>query len=218
MSRTDSLLFPELENGPSFDTEARLLASGFERVAGIDEAGRGPLAGPVVAAAVILDPRNIPYGLNDSKKLTEKKRNDLFGQIVSSGTVAWASLPAQAIDAINIRAATLQAMMIAANRLGTPADHFLVDGRDVPPPLSEKAEAMIKGDGRSLSIAAASIVAKVTRDKMMVRADTVFPAYGFRSHKGYGSAIHRSAIEKYGPCPLHRRSFEPLKSMELSDT
>ena len=213
MSRTDSLLFPELENGPTFEVEAKLLASGCRYVAGIDEAGRGPLAGPVVAAAVILDENNIPTGLNDSKKLTEAKRELLFDQILHSGMVAWASVPAPIIDEINIRQATLNAMTLAATRLPVQADHFLIDGRDVPQALTNKGTALIKGDGRSLSIAAASIVAKVVRDRLMSRADALYPGYGLASHKGYGSAKHREMIKKLGPCSIHRKSFEPIKSM-----
>jgi len=189
------------------------MRQGKVRIAGVDEVGRGPLAGPVTAAAVILDPDHIPDGLNDSKKLTEKKRETIFGQILATSHVAWASLPASTIDHLNIRGATLHAMTLAVSHLPINADAVLIDGRDVPPSLIDVGTALVKGDARSLSIAAASIVAKVIRDRMMVAAAREFPTYGFEGHKGYGAKTHIDAIHKFGPCALHRRSFSPVKDM-----
>lgn len=196
---------------PDFHHEKRHFERGKQLIAGIDEAGRGPLAGPVVAAAVIVDPSHIPDGLNDSKKLPEKDRQNLFEEIVATGQVGWASVSAKRIDEINIRQSALLGMVNAVKNLPVEADHMLVDGRDVPMPLHDKATSLVKGDAISVSIAAASIVAKVIRDKMMEQASITYPNYGFESHKGYGSAKHIENINKYGACPLHRTSFSPLK-------
>ncbi|MEP3524576.1 MAG: ribonuclease HII [Hyphomicrobiales bacterium] len=198
---------------PSFCEEEALHASGYALVAGVDEVGRGPLAGPVVAAAVILDPQHTPSGLNDSKKLTQSRREILFDEICATAHVAVASLSATQIDHLNIRGATLAAMVKAVMGLSDIPDYILIDGRDVPDALTIPAKAIIKGDGHSLSIAAASIVAKVARDHMMIAADKHYPGYDFYKHKGYGSAHHRNAIQRLGPCPLHRRSFQPVKGM-----
>ena len=207
------LPFPEQQaDGPDYALEARLASQGYRLVAGADEAGRGPLAGPVVAAAVILDPEAIPAGLNDSKKLTAKRREMLFAEIAAtSRAVCWHAANHEMIDQVNILQASLSAMARALNGLATGYDHALIDGRDVPPGLSAPAQAVIKGDARSLSIAAASIIAKVVRDRMIVRADSAFPAFGFAGHKGYGSRKHLDAIGEHGPCPLHRRSFSPMR-------
>ena len=213
MSAADSLLFSDIPASPDFSIEERLRANGKMSIAGVDEVGRGPLAGPVVAAAVILDPANIPDGLNDSKKLTEKKRETIFDEIVFTSQVAWTSLPAATIDTMNIRAASLLAMTLSVNRLAIYADAALIDGKDVPDGLIHIGKAFVKGDARSVSIAAASIVAKVVRDRMMIEADNQFPEYGFSGHKGYGSKAHRDAIAQYGPCSIHRRSFSPVKQM-----
>lgn len=213
MSAADSLLFSDLPAFPDYSIEERFRANGKLEIAGVDEVGRGPLAGPVVAAAVILDPANIPDGLNDSKKLTGKKRETIFDEIVSTSQVAWTSLPAATIDAMNIRTASLLAMTISVDRLMIKADAALIDGKDVPDGLIHIGKAFVKGDARSVSIAAASIVAKVVRDRMMVQADQHFPEYGFSGHKGYGSKAHRDAIAKHGPCAIHRRSFSPIKQM-----
>ena len=213
MSAADSLLFSDIPASPDFSIEERLRANGKFSIAGVDEVGRGPLAGPVVAAAVILDPANIPDGLNDSKKLTEKKRETIFDEIVFTSQVAWTSLPAATIDTMNIRAASLLAMTLSVNRLAIYADAALIDGKDVPDGLIHIGKAFVKGDARSVSIAAASIVAKVVRDRMMIEADNQFPEYGFSGHKGYGSKAHRDAIAQYGPCSIHRRSFSPVKQM-----
>ncbi len=213
MTAADSLLFPDIVDGPDFSIEKRLYANGVKYVAGVDEVGRGPLAGPVVSAAVILDKDNFPDGLNDSKKLTEQKREALFGEILSSSHVAWASLNAKTIDEINIREASLRAMEIAVESLPLSPDEVLIDGRDVPQALVGVGTAYVKGDARSCSIAAASVVAKVIRDRMMKQAGALFPEYGFAGHKGYGSKSHIEAIKAHGPCPLHRRSFSPIKQM-----
>ena len=206
------LPFPGRAAGPDYAIEARLAAKGCRLVAGADEAGRGPLAGPVVAAAVILDPENIPAGLNDSKKLTARRREMLFAEITTtSRAVCWHSANRETIDRLNILRASLDAMAHALAGLQTGYDHALIDGRDVPPGLAAPAQAIIKGDARSVSIAAASIIAKVIRDRMMVRSDAVFPAFGFAGHKGYGSRGHLDAIGEHGPCPLHRRSFSPMR-------
>ncbi|MBP0615541.1 ribonuclease HII [Jiella mangrovi] len=205
----------KIRQGPDFERERQLIALGQQRVAGVDEAGRGPLAGPVTAAAVILDPQNIPDGLDDSKALTAERREELFAQILSTAIVASACASAAEIDRFNIRGATLIAMRRAVAALGTSPDHILVDGRDVPPGCRCQASAVIGGDAASLSIAAASIVAKVVRDRMMRRACLAFPAYGFSRHMGYGTAAHLAAIETHGPSPLHRMTFSPLKQRLL---
>ncbi|MDO9415676.1 ribonuclease HII [Pararhizobium sp.] len=198
--------------GPDFRLEAEAHASGFRLVAGTDEAGRGPLAGPVVAAAVILDPNNIPDGLNDSKQLSQTARETLFDVILTCATaVSIASSGAGRIDTTDIRKASLDAMRRAVLGLEMRPDFLLIDGRDVPPGIPCLGRAVIKGDALSVSIAAASIVAKVTRDRMMARAHVDFPAYGFSSHAGYATAVHRKAITEAGPCPLHRMSFKPLR-------
>lgn len=213
MSAADSLLFSDLPAAPDYAIEEKFRSQGRTAIAGVDEVGRGPLAGPVVAAAVILDPSNIPEGLNDSKKLTEKKREAIFGEILGTSHVAWTALPAHIIDATNIRAAALEAMTRSVTHLPVKADAALIDGKDVPDRLIPIGKAFVKGDARSVSIAAASIVAKVVRDRMMIEADKHYPEYGFAGHKGYGSKMHRDAIATYGPSPLHRKSFSPIKQM-----
>lgn len=207
----DSPLLFDSPQGPDFSFETAGRKNGLWPVAGTDEAGRGPLAGPVVAAAVILDPENIPCGLNDSKKLSLSQREALFDLILSSATVSIASSSAGLIDVIDIRKASLDAMRRAVAGLAMAPALVLADGRDVPPGLCCEAKAVVKGDARSLSIAAASIIAKVSRDRMMTRADAVFPAYGFAVHAGYATARHRFAIESDGACSLHRMSFRPLR-------
>lgn len=217
-TRSDSsALFSDLPatpkvSAPDFSFEREAEALGFWPVAGTDEAGRGPLAGPVVAAAVILDPDNIPDGLNDSKKLSEAQREALFDRILETAlAVAISSSGPQRIDTTDIRKASLDAMRRSILSLAIPARFVLSDGRDLPPGTNLPGKAVIKGDSRSVSIAAASILAKVTRDRMMKRADTVYPAYGFAKHAGYPTKAHRDAISTAGPCPLHRLSFKPLR-------
>jgi ribonuclease HII len=165
----------------------------------------------VVAAAVILDPDNIPAGLNDSKQLTAAKRAQLYEEILSASAVSIASICAAAIDRTDIRKASLEAMRRAIAALETIPRFVLVDGRDVPSGLSCPGKALVKGDARSLSIAAASIIAKVTRDRMMEEAGRIWPHYGFEQHAGYGTAFHRAAIAEHGPCPIHRMTFRPLR-------
>ena len=196
---------------PDYAIERGLIAAGRRLIAGIDEAGRGPLAGPVVAAAVILDGAKIPAGLNDSKKLTPRRRATLFDQIAARATVAVAVAGPERIDAMNILGATLWAMAAAARGLSRTPDYVLVDGNRLPADLDCPAEALIKGDGRSLSVAAASIVAKVVRDRIMVRLGAAFPDYGFERHMGYGTAEHLAALARLGPTPHHRHSFSPVR-------
>jgi ribonuclease HII len=192
---------------PNFRRERKLFREGYLRVAGVDEAGRGPLAGPVVAAAVVLNPKRIPKGLADSKVMTALQREAAFKAIMKTADVAFAFGSVAAIDRINILRASLLAMSRAIKALSAPPDAVLVDGRDLPPGVSMKALAIIDGDALSLSIAAASIVAKVMRDRLMTRCDPTFSGYGLASHKGYSTKEHQEALVALGPCRLHRRSF-----------
>lgn len=196
-----------------FSRETIAIAEGLWPLAGIDEVGRGPLAGPVVAAAVILDPKAVPDGLDDSKKLSAMRREELFADIAASAlAIGVASATALEIDALNIRQATLLAMRRAVAALPVVPAGALVDGND-PPTLPCRCEAIIQGDGMVASISAASIVAKVARDRMMARLAKLYPAYGFAGHVGYGTAAHRAAIKAHGPCPEHRYSFAPVKGV-----
>jgi ribonuclease HII len=209
-------LFP-LPTGPDFETERAILSRDVSLVCGVDEAGRGPLAGPVTAAAVILNPDAIPDGLNDSKKLNEARREALFDEILAKTTVSFAHVSAATIDRINIREASLLAMKMAVDGLPVPAEalaagHALIDGNAIPAKLPCAATALVKGDARSLSIAAASIVAKVMRDRLMVRMEQIYPGYGLGGHKGYPTKAHREAVMQLGPSPLHRRSFAPVRA------
>jgi ribonuclease HII len=213
MSPDSPPLFEVLER-PDFSIEKRARRRGQWPVAGMDEAGRGPLAGPVVAAAVILNPRSIPKGLDDSKRLSASQRDALFSQILSRAlAVSFASVAAEGIDTINILRASLEAMRRAVAALPIRPLLALADGRDVPPGLPCEGRALIKGDQRSQSIAAASIVAKVMRDRMMSCCPERNQRYGFDLHAGYGTERHRSAIDEHGPYPrLHRMSFSPFKT------
>jgi ribonuclease HII len=188
------------------------LASGHSIICGIDEAGRGPWAGPVVASAVILDQSNIPPGLNDSKKLTHEKREALFGPIMNSSDVGIGVVSAAEIDDINILQATYLAMQRAITSLKNKPTLALVDGNRAPP-LACEVQTIIKGDSLSLSIAAASIIAKVTRDRMMIELDKIHSSYGFAQHKGYGTAQHAAALKQFGPCPEHRKTFKPIAAL-----
>ena len=210
-SPSDSLPLIEEEIVPTFRIEKGLMRDGFMPVAGVDEAGRGPLAGPVVASAVILDPKRIPKGLNDSKQLTAARRDELYEEIIATSEVSIASLSHSSIDRFNILRASLEAMRRAVASLPKTARFVLVDGRDIPAGLSCHAKAVIKGDARSFSIAAASIVAKVTRDRMMRSAGISYPQYGFELHAGYATEVHRTAITAHGPCAIHRMTFSPFK-------
>jgi ribonuclease HII len=196
-----------------FSHEARAIAQGCQLVAGVDEVGRGPLAGPVVAAAVILDSQAIPDGLADSKLLSAPRREVLFDTILQQAlAVGIGSASAIEIDRLNIRQATLLAMGRSVAALSLAPGLVLVDGND-PPALPCPCEAIIGGDALVCSIAAASIIAKVTRDRMMARLGQRYPAYGFAGHAGYGTAKHRAAIKEHGPCPAHRYSFAPVKGV-----
>ncbi len=206
-------LFTAPAAGPDFSHETMLLERGALYVAGVDEAGRGPLAGPVVVAAVRLDPNRIPQGLNDSKKLTEAKREALYEEIMACADVAIVSAPPTDIETLNIRGATLAAMAKAVAALPQKADRALIDGRDVPPALPCPGIALVGGDGRSVSIAAASIVAKVTRDRMCAIMDADAPHFGFSGHKGYGTAAHMKALKLNGPCRHHRSEFAPIAAL-----
>jgi ribonuclease HII len=211
----ESIVLP----GPDLSLECMAMARGARIVAGVDEVGRGPLAGPVVVAAVVLDPALVPQGLNDSKKLSEKKREMLYEQIVAQAlAVSVAMAPPSIIAERNIRGATLWAMRRAVMTLAVHPDHVLVDGRDVPPGLPASGEAVIGGDGRSVSIAAASIVAKVTRDRLCAIMDCDAPGFGFVSHKGYGTAEHLNALFAHGPCRHHRAEFAPVAQARLRFT
>ncbi len=202
-----------------FEFERALLHDGITTIAGVDEAGRGPLAGPVTAAAVILPVEwirdGLPAeldGLNDSKQLSEVQRERFFVALTENSAVhhSIVSIEASVIDAINILQATHRAMNEALSRLHTPPAHVLMDGTLVKS-LRFPQTPLVKGDARSYSIAAASVLAKVTRDRLMAGYGAEFPGYGFTEHKGYGTPTHLAAIARYGPCPIHRRSFAPLK-------
>lgn len=212
-ARSDSPPLFEIVERPDFSVETRAIAAGQWPVAGMDEAGRGPLAGPVVAAAVVLDPGNIPQGLDDSKRLSAPQREALFQQILGSALgVSMASVSAEGIDAGNILLASLEAMRRALCGLPLRPRLALADGRDVPPGLPCEGRALVRGDQRSQSIAAASIVAKVMRDRMMADCGRRHVHYGFELHMGYATARHRTAIEIHGPVArLHRTSFAPFR-------
>jgi ribonuclease HII len=197
---------------PDYKVERNLLREGAAHVAGVDEVGRGPLAGPVAVAAVILDPADLPRGVDDSKALSAAERERLFEIILRKAlSVAIAFASVAEIDALNIRGATLAAMARAVNALSVRPAYALVDGCDWPPGLCCGGRAIVKGDASCLSIAAASIVAKVARDRMMIRLDALYPDYGFARHVGYGTKIHLDALAKRGPTPFHRMSFAPLR-------
>lgn len=215
---TSSELFAGEAGFPDFSHEQMLLDRGAKLVAGVDEAGRGPLAGPVVVAAVRLDPERIPEGLNDSKKLTAERRDALFEEIMATAEVAVVSAPPTDILSLNIRGATLAAMAKAVRALPRPVDRALIDGRDVPPGLPCPGLALIGGDGRSVSIAAASIVAKVMRDRMCAIMDCDAPQFGFSGHKGYSTAAHLAALDLHGPCRHHREEFAPIAALLVRQT
>ena len=203
-------LFPEISQSLLF-FEVMASNQGYRVVAGIDEAGRGPLAGPVVAAAVVLPESFDLPGLNDSKQLSEKKRNQLYPLIHEQALAVGIGVSrADEIDQINILQATLKGMSRAIKRLSLSPDFLLVDGI-TPIPIEIEQKTLKKGDSRSLSIAAASVVAKVVRDRIMVAYDQRFPEYGFAGHKGYGTQQHRDAVARYGPCVCHRRTFAGVK-------
>lgn len=198
---------------PDFSFETAAFAQGFARVAGVDEVGRGPLAGPVTAAAVILDPARIPAGLNDSKALTAARRVALDAEIRALATVSLAHASVEEIDSLNILRAAHLAMVRAVAGLAAPPDHVLIDGNLIPRGLPVPAQAVVKGDARVLSIAAASIVAKVARDAIMVDLAQQFPGYGWERNAGYPSPAHLAALQNLGITPHHRRSFKPVHNM-----
>lgn len=192
--------------------EKVLYKRGFKCIAGVDEVGRGPLAGPVVAAAVILPHNAYLPGLNDSKKLSEQKREELFQQITDCAiSIGIGIIPSQVIDDVNIYQATKQAMKKALLGLSVKPDHLLVDAMEIPMDIPQTS--IIKGDAKSVSIAASSIIAKVTRDRLMVRLGHDYPQYGFEKHMGYGTAYHLDALKKYGVTSEHRRSFAPIREL-----
>ncbi len=193
---------------PDFEFEKEAISNGYISVCGVDEAGRGPLAGPVCAAAVILPTNlNIPE-LNDSKKLSEKKREQLFDVIKQNAVsfcIAYSSV--EEIEEYNILGATFIAMERAVNGLNVRADYALIDGNRTPKGLQIPSKTIVKGDAKSCSISAASILAKVSRDRLMLEYDKEYPQYNFKKHKGYGTKEHTDAIKQYGPCKIHRMSF-----------
>jgi ribonuclease HII len=194
---------------PDFTLERRITGP----VAGVDEVGRGPLAGPVYAAAVILDPARLPAGLNDSKKMSETRRDKAFDAIMTSALAVGIGVASvEEIDRINILAATMLAMRRAVDRLSVAPVHALIDGNKVPA-LPCPADAIVKGDSKVLSIAAASIIAKVTRDRVMSELDLAFPGYGWARNKGYGTADHMEALARLGPSVHHRTSFAPIAQL-----
>ncbi len=193
---------------PNYEFEDNARQQGFKMICGVDEAGRGPLAGPVCAAAVILPQDAVIEGLNDSKKLSEKKREKLYDVIIEKAaaySIATASV--EEIEEYNILNATFLAMNRAINGLPQKADYAIIDGDKKPKGITVECEAVVKGDSKSMSVAAASILAKVTRDRMMCEYGEKYPVYGFAEHKGYGTKKHREAIIKYGACDIHRPSF-----------
>lgn len=198
---------------PDYQMETALHAQGYLRIAGVDEVGRGPLAGPVTAAAVILNPVDIPAGLNDSKKLTPKKREAVEQDILDRAEVCIAHATVEEIDSLNILRASHLAMERAVEGLTPPPDYLLIDGNLIPRGLTLPSEAVVKGDGRSVSIAAASIVAKLCRDRVMVDLAQQHPGYGWEKNAGYPSKQHREALQNLGVTPHHRRSFKPVHNM-----
>lgn len=198
---------------PDFTFETAALARGLSVVVGVDEVGRGPLAGPVTAAAVRLDPARIPPGLNDSKALTAARREALFAAIKDMAEVSVAHASVDEIDSLNILRASHLAMERAVTGLVTNADHALIDGNMIPRALSCSAEAVVKGDARCLSIAAASIIAKVTRDRIMVDLAQQHPGYGWEVNAGYPTPAHLRALLDFGITPHHRRSFKPVHNI-----
>ena len=202
---------------PSLTHEKELRLQGFTLIAGVDEVGRGPLAGPVCAAAAILPLKFRHKVLNDSKKLTENQREDIYEELTANKHIVWSCelVEVDVIDRINILQATHLAMRRAVAGLKLKADAALIDGLPVPDfPVPQRS--IIQGDSISFSIAAASVIAKVTRDRLMRRLAAEYPVYGFEKHKGYGTPKHLAALRQHGPCPLHRRSFSPVAQLTLN--
>ena len=202
-----------MANLPTFNFEQELYAQGFQFIAGVDEVGRGPLAGPVFAAAVILNPKHIPAGLNDSKKLSAKSRNLILENILKYADVSIASASVREIEQINILQASHLAMVRAVNGLQQQPDYVLVDGNLVPRDLDISATALVQGDAHSASISAASIVAKTRRDLVMCDLGQQFPGYGWDKNAGYPTAQHLKALQDLGVTPHHRRTFKPIHNI-----
>ena len=198
---------------PDYSEETRLQREGFHTVCGIDEVGRGPLAGPVTAAAVILNPNYIPEGLNDSKRLSKKQRELLYSVIIDSSIISVIHVSVEDIDRLNILQASLLAMLRAAEALQKVPDYALIDGDKIPEKLFCPATALIKGDSKSLSIAAASIVAKISRDRLMNALGRKNPGYGWEKNAGYPTKEHFLALQDMGVTPHHRRSFKPVHNI-----
>ncbi|SHH44904.1 ribonuclease HII [Cognatishimia maritima] len=198
---------------PDYELEKLAIFRGATSVVGVDEVGRGPLAGPVMAAAVVLNPEHIPEGLNDSKKLGVKRRELLYVQILETADVGFGEASVEEIDEINILQASLLAMQRAVHNLTTLPDYALVDGKFIPKALNIPAEGVVKGDAKSVSIAAASIVAKIRRDQRMESLAQQFPGYGWERNAGYPTPEHKEAIHRLGITPHHRRSFKPIHNM-----
>ena len=193
---------------PDYEYEKAAVSSGFNIICGVDEAGRGPLAGPVCAAAVILPTDAVIEGLDDSKKLSEKKRERLYGEIINKAiaySVAYGTL--EEIESVNILEATFLAMNRAIDGLSVKPDFAIVDGNRVPKNIKIPCATLVKGDSKSMSVAAASVLAKVTRDRLMLTYDEKYPQYNFKKHKGYGTKEHTRLLKEYGPSPIHRLSF-----------
>jgi ribonuclease HII len=212
----------KIKAGPTLEEERALVASGLRRLAGVDEAGRGAWAGPLVAAAAVLSlPKNAEdlsgwqelaeglIGVNDSKQVTPINRERLFELVLKQAEVGIGLVSALTVDLIGVGAANKLAMARAVAALPQPPEHLLIDAFKLPQ-VTLPQTALIKGDARCLSIAAASIIAKVTRDHLLLELDSTFPGYGFAQHKGYGTALHATALEQYGPCPVHRYSYIPV--------
>lgn len=198
-----------IQSGPDMTHRRAATMRGYSRICGVDEAGRGPLAGPVVCAAVILDASNIPPGLDDSKALSRPRRECLLNALQESAQIRIAIVEPAEVDTLNVLWASLAGMSRAIR--GLRADYALIDGNRLPRDLPCDGEAIIKGDARSLSVAAASIVAKVTRDQLMIEAEARYPGYGFAGHKGYPTKAHKAALSNLGASPIHRMSYAPVR-------
>jgi len=203
---------------PDFSFEQAVISTGANRVVGVDEVGRGPLCGPVTAAAVWLDPRHMPVGLQDSKRLSARARTAMAAQIRAQAAIGVGHATPAEIDELNILQATFLAMRRAIAGLNIAPDHLLIDGNRLPKDLPCSAQAVVRGDGRCMSIAAASIIAKTTRDAIMADLALKYPGYGWEKNAGYPTKCHLNAIAQLGPTPEHRRSFKPLRKILCSDS
>ncbi len=212
-STTSDMAAKAVTFSPNFEFERAAMKAFGGLVAGVDEAGRGPLAGPVVAGAVILDAAAVPEGLNDSKKLSAGRRDALYDAIVAGSAWGVGIVEPAEIDEINILQATMKAMRLAVEDLGVAPSSCLIDGNRCPD-LDCPSQAIVKGDSRSVSIAAGSIIAKVTRDRIMVELDALHPGYAWTSNMGYGTKAHLTALAELGPTKHHRRSFAPVRAAE----